>query len=116
MAKVITISYTAPVAPAAEHINQIFRRMTFESAAADNAVFEGTYYDTNVDGWGVATPIEEFFKSCVAHPGLISALKAAMREGSFSFTSDDEREILFLSEVGTAIADQGFVIDIAEEE
>lgn len=116
MAKVITITYTAPVAPKANAVDQICRYFRPDNAAADNAVFAGTYYDTNVDGWGQATSFEDFLKNSIAHPGLIAAFKKAAIDGSYEFKTDDEKEVLYLSEVAGAVLDQGFVVEIAEEE
>lgn len=114
MAK-ITITFTAPVAPAMVPVDGICRTFVPINAAADNAVFAGTYYDTNVDGNGAGMSIEQFVKDSVAHPGLIAALKKAAAEGSCEFTTEDQKEILYLGEVAGAIADQGYVIEIADD-
>lgn len=115
MAK-ITITFTAPVAPSLVPVDGICRTFVPTNAAADNAVFAGTYYDTNVDGDGAGMSIEQFIKDSVAHPGLIAALKKAALEGSYEFTTEDRKEILYLGEVASAIADQGYVIKIADEQ
>lgn len=112
--KLITITYTAPVAPQAQPIDEIFARFVPTNAAADNPVFDGTYYDTNVKGWGEATTIEQFMKDSVAHPGLIAILRKAIADGSYSFESDDLDLIVYLGEVAPAVAGEGFVIEIAD--
>lgn len=116
MAKKITITFTAPVAPAAQPINEICRMFLPNNAAADNAAFDGTYYDTNVAGMAGGITVEQFIAGSVAHPGLIAMLKQAMASstGKYEAVTEDEKLILYLGEVAPAIADQGFVIVIAD--
>ena len=79
------------------------------NAAADLDVFEGTYYDTNVEGFGVGTDLEEFMNQSIAHPGLIAALRAAIRDGSYAYVTDDQDKYNYiLNEVGPQLADAGF--------
>ena len=115
MAKNITITYTAPVAPSAQVVDPICRMFHPDNAAADNAAFAGTYYDTNVDGWTQATTLEDFMKDCVAHPGLVAALRKAAADGTYTFEATD-KEALYLGEVAPAVVDQGYVINISDVE
>lgn len=110
----ISIAYTAPVAPAADAVQQICATFVPNNAAADNAVFDGTYYDTNVYGFGEGTTLEQFFANSIAHPGLIAALKFAMKDGSYQFDTDDEKTIMFMEEVIAPLADQGFEITVSK--
>ena len=110
----VKITYTAISAPAADAINQICATFVPSNAAADNAVFEGTYYDTNVAGIGEGMSAEKFFNASVAHPGLIAALKAAVKNGEYEFDTEDEKTIMYLEEVTDAVADQGFVIEVSK--
>lgn len=114
--KSITIAYTAPVAPVANPVDQICAIFQPTNAACDNAAFAGTYYDTNVEGWGTATTLEQFMKDSVAHPGLIAALRKAVADGTYTFTTEDNDLILYMGEVAPAVVDQGFVITIADAE
>lgn len=110
----VKITYTAISAPAAEAVNQICATFVPANAAADNAVFEGTYYDTNVAGMAEGMSAEKFFKASVAHPGLIAALKLAVENGEYEFDTDDVDTIMYLEEVTDAVADQGFVIEVSK--
>lgn len=110
----IKIVYTAIEAPTADIVNQICATYVPTNAAADNAVFEGTYYDTNVEGFGEGMTAEEFFRNSVAHPGLIGALKLAVRDGEYEFDTEDEKMIMYLDEVAPAVKDQGFEITITK--
>ena len=110
----IKIVYSAIAAPVAQQVDQIFAQYLPTNAAADNAVFEGTYYDTNVEGFGEGTAIEDFFKQSVAHPGLVAALKLAFENGEYEFDTDDVKTIMYLEEVADAVADQGFEITVSK--
>lgn len=110
----ISITYTAISAPTAEPIAQIMSTFVPTNAAADLPVFEGTYYDTNVEGWGEGTAFADFIANSVAHPGLVLALKMAFENGSYEFDTTDEKLIMYLEEVADAVADQGFEIVVSK--
>lgn len=110
----IKIVYSAITAPNADLVNQICATFVPTNAAADNAVFEGTYYDTNVYGMGEGMSAEKFFRDSVAHPGLILALKRAVEDGEYEFDTEDEKTIMYLEEVADAVADQGFEITVSK--
>lgn len=114
MAKTITIKYTAVTAPVANPVAEIPAVFYPNNAAADLAVFEGTYYDTNVAGIGEGLSLEAFMAKQVAFPGLVAALRKAVKDGEYTFTTEDEKLVLYLGEVAPAIADQGFEITLGE--
>ena len=107
----ITITYTAPTTFANDGATQqIFSVWNPAMTASDNAAFEGTYYDTNVWDNGefpYATTLKEFMDSQVAHPGLVAALRAAIRGGSYTWETTDDN-LLYVEELAPALADQGF--------
>lgn len=110
----INIKYTAISAPIAEPVAQICAMFVPTNAAADLPAFEGTYYDTNVEGFGETGAIEKFFADSVAHPGLVLALKLAVENGEYEFDTEDEKTIMYLEEVKDAVADQGFEITVSK--
>lgn len=112
----ITITYTAVSAPVADAVAQICAVFVPTNAAADLAPFDGTYYDTNVYGFGEGMAIQKFFADSVAHPGLIAALKLAVAEGEYEFDTEDEKLIMYLDEIVStgAVADQGFEITVTK--
>ena len=111
----ITITYTAPVKFANDSATQqIFGVWNPATTASDNAVFEGTYYDTNRWDNGefpYATSLQAFLDSQVAHPGLIAALRAATRAGSYTWEATDA-DALYIEEVAPALADEGFAFSV----
>ena len=112
----IKITYTAISAPTTEVGAQICGTYVPTNAAADLPVFEGTYYDTNVAGFGEGLAVEKFFADSVAHPGLIAALKLAIANGEYEFDTEDEKLIMYLEEIVAtgAVADQGFEIVVSK--
>lgn len=111
----ITIAYTAISAPVDNLAAQICATFVPTNAAADLAVFDGTYYDTNVAGFGEGMSIEKFFADSVAHPGLIAGLKFAVADGEYEFETEDLATIEYAKSVAPAVADQGFTITVTEE-
>lgn len=118
----ITITYT-PVAGFASDsaTQQIFGLWNPGTTASDNAVFDGTYYDTNVwdnGEFAYATSLEAFLASQVAHPGLVAALRAAVRAfdsdtgtGVYNWVATDA-DVLYIEELNPALADQGFTFAV----
>lgn len=108
----ITITYTAPAVSEAKATQQIFSVWNPALTASDNAAFNGSYYDTNVWDNGefrYATSLDEFLAKQVAHPGLIAALRAAVRaeNGKYEWEATDA-DLLYMEEFAPALADQGF--------
>ena len=105
----ITITYTKPVDPAIAPAAQICATYVPTNAAADwtTGGIPGSYYDTNVPGYGAGMTPEEFFNSQIAHPGLIAALRAAIRSGSYDWEATDA-DVQYVGEIAPALKDQGF--------
>ena len=110
----IKIEYSAIAAPVSNVVAQICATFVPTNAAADLPAFEGTYYDTNVAGFGEGMTVEQFIKNSVAHPGLVLALKNAIENGTYEFDTEDEKTIMYLEEVAGAVADQGFDISVSK--
>ena len=113
----ITITYTPAKKFPKGATQQIFAEFNPAATASDNAVFEGSYYDTNVWDNGVfpyATSLKEFLDSQVAHPGLVAALRAAIRaydekagKGTYEWLATDA-DVLYIEELGPALKGEGF--------
>lgn len=116
----INITYVKPT-PAADltPTQQICATFQPTNALCDNANFDGTYYDTNVPGYGDALSIDKFWAAQVAHPGLIAALRAAMRaagdsgEGSYEWVGATDADVQYIGEINPALAEQGFTLTVA---
>ena len=112
MAHTVVISFNATKRTVAEPVAEICSTFTPNNAAADLEVFEGTYYDTNVDGFGMGTALHEFMAQQVAYPKLNAYLRKAIRDSSYEFSTDDEAFILYLEECAQVLAREGFKIEI----
>lgn len=112
----ITITYTAPVAPAIRTAN-ICPTFVPTNAACDDSDFDGTYYDTNVAGWGEGMTLEQFMAAQVAHPGIVAMLRAAVantEDHTYTLEDATASDVLYFGELKSALATQGFEIEIAE--
>ena len=114
----ITITFTPAVKFESDAaVQQIFGVWSPANTASDNPVFDGTYYQTNVWDNGefpYETSLEAFMAQQVAHPGLIAALRAAVRAydentgtGVYEWAATDD-DALYVEELAGALADQGF--------
>ena len=112
MAHTIILKYEAVTAPEKQKVDQVCRVFESQNAAADNVSYAGSYYDTNVEGWGTATTLEEFMKSNVAHPGLIAAIRKAIKDGSYTVEDVSDKDALYLEECATVLAEQGISVSI----
>lgn len=108
MAHRIVIKYEAVEQANPESVAQICGVFYPNSAAADMAPFEGTYYDTNVAGFGEGMDAQSFMSKMVAYPGLTAYLRKAIRDGEYQFETNDDKMYLFLEECAPALKDQGF--------
>lgn len=126
----ITITYTPAVPfvtdPATQQIFGVWNPAT---TASDNEVFAGTYYQTNKwdnGKFAYATSLETFLAKQVAHPGLVAALRAAVRayesakvedpdttSGEYVWEATDA-DVLYVEELNPALADQGFELVAGE--
>ena len=121
----ITITYTPAVPfvidPATQQIFGVWNPAT--TASDNDEAFAGTYYQTNVwdnGEFAYATSLEKFLADQVAHPGLVAALRSAVRvyeaakekdpeatSGTYNWIATDD-DVLYVEELSGALADQGF--------
>ena len=80
------------------------------NAACDMDVFDDTYYDTNVKGYGFGTELEDFLAMQVSHPGLVAAMKAAVdsEDGTFEMETLDPSMKTMVEEMNRAMKSSGF--------
>lgn len=67
-------------------------------------------------GWGEGMNIDAYIDAQIAHPSIISVMHAAVKSPGETFTVEtDDITALYFSQVGEAVAVQGFTFDIADE-
>lgn len=115
MAKKITIKYAQPeIDNARNDVTPICRMFQPDGCIADCDC--AGVYKTNVDGFGeVPMALADYIAAQVSHPGLVAALKQAMKAGQYAFEGD-EKAALYAAELTDALAAQGFEITIGEAE
>lgn len=112
MEHTIKITFESIANPSAAPVSPICRIFMPNNCAADTAPFNDTYYDTNVEGWGEGLGLEKFMSSVVAHPGLVAAIRKAIKDGEYTIENAEEKDALYLEEVAKSIKDQGITIEI----
>lgn len=108
MAYKIAITYTAPAKQAAHEVAPICALFMPTNAACDMDAFDGTYYDTNIQGYGFGSELDDFLAMQVSHPGLVAAIKQAVKDGSYTMETLDPSMKTMVHELNTALAAQGF--------
>lgn len=116
MAYTIKITYAAPKDVEEREAAPICALFVPTNAACDKDVFDDTYYDTNVYGYGFGSELEDFLAMQVSHPGLVAAMKAAAESESGEFTMHTEDASLetMVAELNRAMAARGFKFEWAE--
>ena len=109
----IKIDYKAPESTVTSAVDPICRLFNPSACAADNAAYAGTYYDTNVPGWGEGTSLAKFMDQMVAHPGLIAALRKAMRDSTYTISDGTEEMMQLMDEAKNTLSEEGFTITIS---
>lgn len=120
----VTIKYTAPSEEAAAQLKStIAPQFVLGQSYVDESTFRkgipDSAYPANMFERGhfvMAESLDGYFSQMVAHPGLVAALKKAMRDGTYKMTEVDEKTSLYMDEVKVALATQGFEITVAKNE
>lgn len=109
----ITITYTEPEVPVEANVAQICALFLPTNSYVDLPPYEGTIYDTNVDGWGTWEGLAEYLGKITHSPNVLIMFKAAYRDGSVEFTEDDPKMVEYYKEIGMALEAYGFVVAAA---
>ena len=106
----ITIKYTAPAVAAQADVTQICAMFWPNNSYVDGEVYDGTIWDTNVDGFGTWEGLEAYISSLSHTPNALIMFKAAVRDGEVTFEEADAKQVEFYKELGTALAAYGFEV------
>lgn len=111
MAYTISIAYAGLTQPVDERCFwEIPRTWGPKRSYIDTKPYEGTVYDTNIDGWGFIEMPEPYASTSLPFPVPLAQFKLATMGGVVTFETDDYKEAFYYAEVGAAVADQGFEI------
>lgn len=114
MAYKIAITYKAPAKQEQHDVASICALFMPTSAACDMDAFDGTYYDTNIQGYGFGSELDDFLAMQVSHPGLVAAMKQAAKDGLFEMETLDPSMKTMVLELNTALAAEGFKFEWTE--
>ncbi len=118
MAYTITIKYVKPEKPEEyKPFWEIPRMFVPESSYVDSPAYEGTVYDTNVDGWGFIEPKPPYDSTAFPYPVPLAQFRiAAISEtGEVTFTTDDYKVAWYYVEAGKQMLDEGFTVTMTED-
>lgn len=110
----ITIKYTAPVEPVDADVAPICRLFNPNNSYIDTPEYEGTIWDTNVDGWGTWQGLAAYLEKITHSPNVLILFKAAVLDGEVSFEEGDPKMVQYFKELGTALAPFGFEVSEGE--
>lgn len=106
----ITIKYTAPAGPVEADVKQICAFFLPTNSYVDTKPYEGTIWDTNVEGWGTWEGFVAYLEKISAAPTVLIMFKAAARDGQITFTEDDAKQVEYYKEIGRQLAPYGFEV------
>ena len=106
----ITIKYTAPEAPVEADVKQICAFFLPTNSYVDTEPYEGTIWDTNVEGWGTWEGFVAHLEKISAAPNVLILFKAAARDGEITFDEEDPKQIEYIKEIGLELAAYGFEV------
>ena len=118
MATKITITYVKPTAPAANNALSISPIFNKPETYADSTAYDGTVYDTNVEGFGSLPLAFPYDETQFPYPIPLAQFQAAMvgTSGVVEFTVDDYKEVFYYVEAGKLLASQGFTVETEDAE
>lgn len=122
MAYKVTITYTGPAVESIQFVNPICRLFVPENSYIDTPAYEGTVYDTNVDGFGKIDLMEPFASTSFPFPVPLAQFKLAVvgeddeetggKKATFEVAT--YMEAFWYKQAGVALADQGFTVEVGE--
>ena len=111
----ITIKYTEPVAPVEGDVQQICALFLPTNSYVDGEPYEGTIWDTNVEGFGTFETLAEYLSKITSAPNVLILFKAAIAAGEdgVTFEESDPKQVVYYQELGKALADYGFEVTVS---
>ena len=106
----ITIKYAAPEAPVEANVDQICAFFLPTNSYVDTEVYEGSIWDTNVEGWGTWEGFVAHLEKISAAPNVLILFKAAARDGEITFEESDPKQVEYIKEIARQLAVYGFEI------
>ena len=128
MAYKITITYAgltqdpsqiiAPVCRLYRPDNSYIDTVAYKEGVPGEHGYGPSVYATNVDGMGSIAKMEPFATTSIPFPVPLAQFKLAVvgKNNTVTFTVDDYKEAFYYMEMGEALKDQGFTVDVVNED
>jgi hypothetical protein len=116
MAYSVTITYVAPVAPAAGPVGAGIGALWNPESYVDGSGMDGTVYDTNKPGFGSTVVPEPYASTSFPLPSPLAQFKVATATAAHinTFDVDTFAEAEYYVETGKELASQGFTVTVVE--
>lgn len=114
MAYNVTITYTAPVAPA--DVTLALFSIWTPSSYVDSQGYNSSVYDTNKPGFGTIAVPEPYATTSFpsASPLFQFKVATAVASGINAFSTDSFSEAMWYAQAGKDLASQGFTVTVAK--
>lgn len=128
MAYKITITYAgltqdpsqiiAPVCRLYRPDNSYIDTVAYKEGVPGEHGYGPSVYATNVDGMGSIVKMEPFATTSIPFPVPLAQFKLAVvgKNNTVTFTVDDYKEAFYYMEMGEALKDQGFTVEVVDED
>ncbi len=126
MAYNVTITYKGPATESISFVNPICRMYVPNNSYVDTKAYEGTVYDTNVEGFGKIDLMEPYASTSFPFPVPLAQFKLAVfgedvkdSSGNITgkkvmFSVENYMEAYWYTQAGYALIDQGFTVEVEE--
>ncbi len=127
MAYNITIIYKGPATESISFASSICRMYEPNNSYIDTKAYEGTVYDTNVEGFGKINLMEPYATTSFPFPVPLAQFKLAVlgedvkdsggniTGKKVTFSVESYMEAYWYIQAGFALADQGFTVEVEDE-
>lgn len=122
MAYKVKIVYTGPAVESIQFVSPICRLFVPSNSYVDTPAYEGTVYDTNVDGFGKIDLMEPYASTSFPFPVPLAQFKLAVVGEDDEDTGGKKvefevatyMEAFWYKQAGVALADQGFTVTVED--
>ena len=116
----VKIVYTGPAVESIPYVNPICRLFVPNNSYIDTPSYDGTVYDTNVDGFGKIDLMEPYATTSFPFPVPLAQFKLAVvgkydkKAGGkvVEFRVPSYMEAFWYMQAGVSLADQGFAVEV----
>ena len=121
----ITIKLHAPKCVDTRKVACICPHLEFDNSYIDTEAYAGTVYDTNIPGFGTWEGLVEYVANVTHSPNILIMFHKVVKEATLNdcgclvneegvtFEESNPYVAEYINEVGTALAEYGFTVEVA---